>query len=146
MYVLFTEKSLCLLVIKSWLVNVRSVYTYWIYLSQDCGISFITKNLKQSSKEVLESITPQLYPETSCCCTDDLVFSPCLVGFFNSIQLNPIQFNSIQLTSNALNYYTTYIYYYKLAQKFMAVGIAVLANSVVKMKFAIKNLTYVQHI
>lgn len=31
---------------------------------------------------------------------------------------------------------------YTLAQKFMAVGIIVLTNSIVKMKFAIKNTMY----
>lgn len=105
---MFTEKSLCLLEIKSWPVNIRSVYTYWIYLSLDCGVSFIIKSIKKSSKEVLECIILQLCPET-CCWWHSLL--P-LFGSILSVQFNSVQFNSIQFTPKAVR--TNLLYYLHL--------------------------------
>lgn len=110
-----------------------SVYTYGVYLSLDCGISFIIKCLKQSSKELLECVIFQLCPETSCWCKDDIFFSPYLVVFFNSIHIKSFKNKLTMLSTFAT---------YALAQKFMAVGIIVLTNSIVKMKIAIKNTMY----
>lgn len=61
--VLFIEKSLCLLEIKSWPMNSRSVYTYLCVFRL---WYFIYNCFKQSSKEVLECVILQLCPETSC--------------------------------------------------------------------------------